>query len=35
MKLVKKEGWCRVDTKTGRGGKNLIVKKDGEAIERK
>lgn len=35
MKLVKKDGWCRVDTKTGRGGKNLIVKKDGEAIERK
>lgn len=35
MKLVKKDGWCRVDTKTGRGGKNLNVKKDGEAIERK
>lgn len=34
MSLVKKGGWCRVNTVTGKGAKNLALKKDGEAIER-
>lgn len=34
MKLARGDGWCRVNTATGKGAKNLTVKKDGEAIER-